>query len=561
MMQATLPAGTLPETVSAPAPESARQRQVRHLHQWRRQAAALVAELPDVPPFPLRRLLEVARALAQRIDVHDAEEVKLLAVLIHNEAWQDTVAAVPFERRLLLLPQCLRARETCPAARDAFGLLCEDCGRCPIGALQREATALGYAVLVAEGSEGAAGMLREGLLDAVVGVSCLSALEKTFPRIVEEALPALAVPLLRDGCDRTDVDAAMLRELLRLRRTDAVPPGLNTDVLRADVRRWFEPEALRDLLRFGTSPAAETALACLAGAGKRWRPLLAASVAQALRDGAPGADALPVRAVAVASECFHKASLIHDDIEDGDVLRDGAPTLHRTHGIPVALNVGDLLIGAGYRLLADCPLDEAARVRMLSVAARAHCDLCVGQGQELHDRGRADLPVAADLLRLFELKTAPAFEVALLLGAIAGGADAATCATLSDFSRTLGVAYQIDDDWQDFARDAAKQRGAGRPASLPLALLAEACTAAERRALEDGLRTPDPAVAARLAALAARHDLAAAVAALRTDYHARALDSLAPLRSIRLKSVLMRLVKRILPQREGPDDAAGGPPA
>ena len=60
-----------------------------------------------------------------------------------------------------------------------------------------------------------------------------------------------------------------------------------------------------------------------------------------------------LRKVAVAVECFHKASLIHDDIEDNDALRYGEKTLHEEHGVAVALNVGDLLIGEGYRLLAE----------------------------------------------------------------------------------------------------------------------------------------------------------------------------------------------------------------
>ena len=47
---------------------------------------------------------------------------------------------------------------------------------------------------------------REGELDAVIGVSCLPALEKSFSRLAAESLPALAIPLLRDGCDDTDVD-------------------------------------------------------------------------------------------------------------------------------------------------------------------------------------------------------------------------------------------------------------------------------------------------------------------------------------------------------------------
>ncbi|HAU36995.1 MAG TPA: polyprenyl synthetase, partial [Phycisphaerales bacterium] len=82
-------------------------------------------------------------------------------------------------------------------------------------------------------------------------------------------------------------------------------------------------------------------------------------------------------------ECFHKASLVHDDIEDGDDHRYGDLTLHCRYGVPVALNVGDLLLSEGYRLLAEAPLPDAARARMLRAAAEGHRQLCIGQGAEL----------------------------------------------------------------------------------------------------------------------------------------------------------------------------------
>src|SRR6185436_2079766 len=77
----------------------------------------------------------------------------------------------------------------------------------------------------------------------------------------------------------------------------------------------------------------------LCRAGKRWRPFLTVSAYQALRvtPGAPLPEDL--RKVAVAVECFHKASLIHDDIEDDDAERYGKKTLHEEHGVAVALNV------------------------------------------------------------------------------------------------------------------------------------------------------------------------------------------------------------------------------
>src|SRR5439155_1388465 len=105
--------------------------------------------------------------------------------------------------------------------------------------------------------------------------------------------------------------------------------------------------------------------------GKRSRPFITLAAYDALK-GAPGtrnADGvtLPdaVKRVALAIEAFHKASLVHDDIEDDDTFRYGRETLHRQYGVGTAINVGDYLIGLGYRLVArerkdlggDCAAD------------------------------------------------------------------------------------------------------------------------------------------------------------------------------------------------------------
>ena len=113
---------------------------------------------------------------------------------------------------------------------------------------------------------------------------------------------------------------------------------------------------------------------------------------------------LEMKKAAVAIECFHKASLIHDDIEDGDEQRYGSAALHIDHGVPVALNIGDFLLGEGYRLLG-----ELGRAEMISIAAQGHVSLSRGQGRELLwtrdpsatglDAGARDLP-AKDRRRL-----------------------------------------------------------------------------------------------------------------------------------------------------------------
>ncbi len=78
------------------------------------------------------------------------------------------------------------------------------------------------------------------------------------------------------------------------------------------------------------------------------------------------------------------------------------------------------------------------------------------------------------MLRIYEQKTAAAFEVAVLVGAVAAGADAATCAQLSAFSRAIGTAYQIRDDIEDFR--SVRGRAADLLSMRPTLFLAVACT-------------------------------------------------------------------------------------
>ena len=76
--------------------------------------------------------------------------------------------------------------------------------------------------------------------------------------------------------------------------------------------------------------------------GKKLRPRLCRIVYDALvQGGAGGGD---FGKVLEAVECFHKASLIHDDIQDGDEVRYGRPSVHAEHGIPFAIAVGDYLV-------------------------------------------------------------------------------------------------------------------------------------------------------------------------------------------------------------------------
>ena len=245
-----------------------------------------------------------------------------VGVLINNEVWPEQLATVPFDRRLLLLPKCLRVEDKCPAPFDEFGLLCKQCGLCTIQDLQEEAERLGYAVLVAEGSALVMALIQTGKIDAIVGVSCLSVLERAFPYMEAAAIPGVAIPLLQDDCKDTTVDIDWVWDVIHLTSDDRTR-RLDLDALRTEVETWFTPDALDAVLGPADGEADRVARDWLAAEGKRWRPFLTACAYKALQDDP--AQPLPesLRQAAVAVECFHKASLIHDDIEDADERRYG----------------------------------------------------------------------------------------------------------------------------------------------------------------------------------------------------------------------------------------------
>ncbi len=92
-----------------------------------------------------------------------------------------------------------------------------------------------------------------------------------------------------------------------------------------------------------------------------------------------------IKRTAITIETFHKASLVHDDIEDNDAYRYGQETLHHTYGVPTAINVGDYLVSLGYRLIAEDrkSLGSETAADILAYLADAHGRLCEGQGAEL----------------------------------------------------------------------------------------------------------------------------------------------------------------------------------
>jgi geranylgeranyl pyrophosphate synthase len=433
-------------------------------------------------------------------------------VALSNEFWREQVQAVDFKRRLLLLPHCLKHAEGCPADYDEFGLDCKKCGACSVADFKVKAEELGYKVLVSEGTPIVLKIIVSGHVDAIVGVACLNVLEKALDKVLLAGVPCVAAPLLSSNCRSTSVDDDWVAELIDLRTE---PPQAKTKsyvhLMRSAVQLCEEPELSRLAPRSrAKGPAINNGQAgdplavhegiaydWLAQGGKRSRPFITLAAYDALK-GAPGtlaAEAValpdPVRRTALAIEAFHKASLVHDDIEDDDTFRYGRETLHRQYGVSTAINVGDYLIGLGYRLVGrerkelggDCTADIIDRL------ADAHLKLSEGQGAELLWRDQREKSLTAlDALKIYALKTAPAFEAALYAGLRLAGPAEPYEKMVGEFSRHLGVAFQVLNDLKDWDGDSDNKLRAGqdvlaaRP-TLLLALALESSGPAERAEL------------------------------------------------------------------------------
>ena len=189
------------------------------------------------------------------------------------------------------------------------------------------------------------------------------------------------------------------------------------------------------------SRLSEIALEFLGRGGKKLRPRLCRAVFEAC--GGKG-DLSPI---CEAVECFHKASLIHDDIQDADEERYGRPTVWKEHGVALAIAAGDWLVAHGYQLIARSGFRKVTR--MLAATVDSHVLLCEGQGADLlGEPGK----VNGDYLETCARKTGEAFALAARLGALAAEAEDEK---YRRFGLTYGILFQINDDLADGVTDPA----------------------------------------------------------------------------------------------------------
>ena len=489
------------EANSAPSKRVSRRRKTSHLkavpesselrERLRAKCRETAAKLDHANPLTKDEMEQLARSFLERENLPE-KYVGWAMVMLSSAFWEDQVAATSPSRRLFLLPHCLKHAEGCPADYDEFGLDCKTCGACSIADFRTQAEEMGYKVLVAEGSPIVLKIIVSGYVDAIVGVACLNVLEKAIDKVLLAGIPCMAVPLLSSDCRNTSVDEAWVHEMLQLRSQEASRPTKTYVHLMREASHMFKPAELERLVprlrgglpleQISKQPAGQLdaisatesiAHDFLTKGGKHSRPFITLAVYDALT-GAHGTDAggadhlrsLPdaVKRVAMSIETFHKASLVHDDIEDDDAFRYGEQTIHRRYGTATAINIGDYLIGMGYRLVSreSKSLGPDVVADILDRLAESHTRLSEGQGAELMWRDSLDKRLAPiDALKIYALKTAPAFEAALYSGVRLVQSEDDLNPSLRQFARNLGVAFQILNDLKDWEGDQDNKMLAG----------------------------------------------------------------------------------------------------
>ena len=265
-------------------------------------------------------------------------------------------------------------------------------------------------------------------------------------------------------------------------RLAVVAAEVEERLARAIAARPDVPSGLRDAIAHASL-----------GGGKRLRPAL---VLAASRIFSPDDESAWSGALAV--ECIHVYSLVHDDLPcmDDDDLRRGRPTVHKVWGDAAAVLAGDGLQALAFELMAEGVAPDSRRIDAVLVLAHAAgvSGMVGGQQRDLDAEARFEFdPRTLDLETVRSIhaqKTTALIRASVEIGAVLGGAPVADRRKLAAYGQQLGLAFQIIDDCLDqtatsaeLGKTAGKDANAGK-ATWPACVGLEASQAEAARLVQ-----------------------------------------------------------------------------
>ena len=179
--------------------------------------------------------------------------------------------------------------------------------------------------------------------------------------------------------------------------------------------------------------------------GKRLRPVLAMLCCEAVSGSY--VDVIPF---AIGVELVHNFSLVHDDIMDKSTLRRNLPTVHLEYGEPTAIIAGDLLFAKAFESLDSYPSDMKEFRRLYNLLIRSVIEVCEGQQLDMNFE-ILHLVSEKEYLEMIQMKTAALFRISSEGGVLAGAASDQVQNQFSMYGKSLGLAFQIQDDVLDMS--------------------------------------------------------------------------------------------------------------
>ncbi len=175
--------------------------------------------------------------------------------------------------------------------------------------------------------------------------------------------------------------------------------------------------------------------------GKRLRPILTLIAAEAF--GSKPLEALPA---ALAVEVFHNFTLLHDDIMDQAAIRRGKPTVHKKWNVNTGILSGDVMLIDAYRFFEV--YEPEIFKNLVQLFSKTAVEVCEGQQYDMDFESRNDVTLDA-YLHMIKYKTSVLVAAALQMGAIISGASTEEQKNIYNFGISLGLAFQLQDDYLD----------------------------------------------------------------------------------------------------------------
>ncbi len=183
--------------------------------------------------------------------------------------------------------------------------------------------------------------------------------------------------------------------------------------------------------------------------GKRFRPVIAL-----ISCGVVGANPDDAIDAGVALEILHNFTLVHDDIMDNSPIRRNRPTVHKKWSEAIAILAGDVMVGYAYSLLPSPSINPNSE-EIHKIFTNELIEVCEGQVLDMDFNERTDVNMD-EYINMIDKKTARLMETSSAIGALVGNGSDIEIMALRNITRTMGIAFQIQDDLLDMTAEQAK---------------------------------------------------------------------------------------------------------